>query len=144
MDLYMIRHGESLANFTGTHAGWAPVPLTEKGEAQAEAARLEASARRPLAFQERHAEQERARRDVECMRVLPPETALDVAAGRVAFDDLAFDENGLVHRSDGARPPQAPSAARGETRLRIAGLSVSVALILAGLFAKRGASAAGR
>lgn len=39
MDLYMIRHGESLANFTGTHAGWAPVPLTEKGEAQAEAAR---------------------------------------------------------------------------------------------------------
>lgn len=39
MDLYMIRHGESLANFTGTHAGWAPVPLTEKGEAQAETAR---------------------------------------------------------------------------------------------------------
>ena len=39
MDLYMIRHGESLANFTGTHAGWAPVPLTEKGEAQVEAAR---------------------------------------------------------------------------------------------------------
>ena len=39
MDLYMIRHGESLANFTDTHAGWAPVPLTEKGEAQAEAAR---------------------------------------------------------------------------------------------------------
>lgn len=39
MDLYMIRHGESMANFTGTHAGWAPVPLTEKGEAQAAAAR---------------------------------------------------------------------------------------------------------
>ena len=39
MDLYMIRHGESLANFTDTHAGWAPVPLTEKGEAQAAAAR---------------------------------------------------------------------------------------------------------
>lgn len=34
MDLYMIRHGESLANFTDTHAGWAPVPLTEKGEAR--------------------------------------------------------------------------------------------------------------
>ncbi len=39
MDLYMIRHGESTANFTGTHAGWAPVPLTEEGEAQAAAAR---------------------------------------------------------------------------------------------------------
>lgn len=39
MDLYMIRHGESLANFTDTHAGWAPVPLTETGKAQAEAAR---------------------------------------------------------------------------------------------------------
>ena len=39
MDLFMIRHGESLANFTDTHAGWAPVPLTEKGEAQAAAAR---------------------------------------------------------------------------------------------------------
>lgn len=39
MDLYMIRHGESLANFTDTHAGWAPVPLTETGEAQAAAAR---------------------------------------------------------------------------------------------------------
>ena len=124
-----------------------PAPgITSNGRsgAQAEAARLEASARRPRAFQERLAEQERARRDGERMRALPPETALDVAAGRVAFDDLAFDENGLVHRSDGARPPQAPSAARGETRLRIAGLSVSVALILAGLFAKRGASAAGR
>ena len=45
MDLYMIRHGESLANFTGTHAGWAPVPLTEKGEAQAEAARRHATHR---------------------------------------------------------------------------------------------------
>lgn len=51
MDLYMIRHGESLANFTGTHAGWAPVPLTEKGEAQVEAraqTRAEPDVRSPV------------------------------------------------------------------------------------------------
>ena len=38
MILYMIRHGESEANRKGIHAGWAQVPLTEKGKAQAEMA----------------------------------------------------------------------------------------------------------
>jgi len=33
MKLYMIRHGESTANFEKRHSGWAQVPLTEKGEA---------------------------------------------------------------------------------------------------------------
>lgn len=31
MILYMIRHGQSTANPELRHAGWAPVPLTEKG-----------------------------------------------------------------------------------------------------------------
>lgn len=35
MILYAIRHGESLANATAAHAGWAQVPLTEKGIEQA-------------------------------------------------------------------------------------------------------------
>lgn len=35
MELYLIRHGESEGNFIGTHNGWAPTPLTEKGKAQA-------------------------------------------------------------------------------------------------------------
>ena len=35
MLLYMIRHGESEANATGTHSGWSPVHLTEKGRMQA-------------------------------------------------------------------------------------------------------------
>lgn len=35
MELYVIRHGQSLANATRTHAGWAQVPLTEAGIAQA-------------------------------------------------------------------------------------------------------------
>lgn len=39
MDVYMIRHGESESNADGTHAGWAPVRLTEKGRAQAAMAR---------------------------------------------------------------------------------------------------------
>lgn len=39
MILYMIRHGESSANANGTHSGWSCVHLTEKGEAQAIAAR---------------------------------------------------------------------------------------------------------
>lgn len=36
MDLYIIRHGESVANATKVHGGWAQVPLTEKGEQQAQ------------------------------------------------------------------------------------------------------------
>jgi len=35
MELYLIRHGESEANATDTHAGWAPVNLTKLGEEQA-------------------------------------------------------------------------------------------------------------
>ena len=63
MDLYMIRHGESLANFTGTHAGWAPVPLTEKGEAQAEAARRHV---RNLTFDRLYVSDVRRRRRTFC------------------------------------------------------------------------------
>lgn len=35
MRIYVIRHGESEANLRVAHAGWAQVPLTEKGIAQA-------------------------------------------------------------------------------------------------------------
>lgn len=39
MLLYMIRHGESTANPMLRHAGWAQVPLTAKGEQDAQVAR---------------------------------------------------------------------------------------------------------
>ena len=39
MNLYLIRHGQSTANFDGTHSGWSCVELTEKGRKQALAAR---------------------------------------------------------------------------------------------------------
>ena len=35
MKLYLIRHGESEANSTAAHAGWAQISLTAKGEAEA-------------------------------------------------------------------------------------------------------------
>ena len=35
MKLYMIRHGQSEANFAERHSGWHPYHLTEKGRAQA-------------------------------------------------------------------------------------------------------------
>ena len=35
MELYLIRHGESESNYDGTHSGWSPVNLTEKGRRQA-------------------------------------------------------------------------------------------------------------
>lgn len=38
MKLYMIRHGQSTANAQKLHAGWAQIPLTEQGLAQAYAA----------------------------------------------------------------------------------------------------------
>ena len=38
MRLYMIRHGESEANATRSHAGWAQIPLTEKGREDAKRA----------------------------------------------------------------------------------------------------------
>lgn len=37
MKVYVIRHGQSEANLRGAHAGWAQIPLTEKGIAQAKA-----------------------------------------------------------------------------------------------------------
>lgn len=37
MKLYLIRHGQSEANSTSSHAGWAQVPLTAKGENDARA-----------------------------------------------------------------------------------------------------------
>lgn len=36
MKLYLVRHGQSTANFTQTHSGWSQVPLTEKGREDAE------------------------------------------------------------------------------------------------------------
>lgn len=38
MKLYMIRHGESTANAEKKHAGWAQIPLTEKGREDAKLA----------------------------------------------------------------------------------------------------------
>ena len=38
MRIYVIRHGQSEANLNRIHGGWAQVPLTEKGLAQAAAA----------------------------------------------------------------------------------------------------------
>ena len=35
MKLYMIRHGQSTANAQKLHAGWAQIPLTDQGMAQA-------------------------------------------------------------------------------------------------------------
>ena len=37
MDLYLIRHGESVTNRDKAHAGWLPVPLTDEGVKQAQA-----------------------------------------------------------------------------------------------------------
>ena len=37
MRIYVVRHGQSEANLKTAHAGWAQVPLTQKGHAQAEA-----------------------------------------------------------------------------------------------------------
>ncbi|MBQ9407927.1 MAG: histidine phosphatase family protein [Clostridia bacterium] len=39
MQIYFIRHGESEGNKNNTHAGWAPIDLTEKGRQQAAMAR---------------------------------------------------------------------------------------------------------
>lgn len=38
MLIYMVRHGESEANAKKIHAGWAQVPLTEKGKSDAQKA----------------------------------------------------------------------------------------------------------
>ncbi len=39
MELYVFRHGESLGNQARLFSGWAQVPLTDKGKAQADALR---------------------------------------------------------------------------------------------------------
>ena len=41
MRLYMVRHGQSVANFNKQHVGWGQVPLTEKGEDDARKRSLE-------------------------------------------------------------------------------------------------------
>lgn len=38
MQVWFVRHGQSLANSLGQHAGWAQVPLTEQGRADAKRA----------------------------------------------------------------------------------------------------------
>ncbi|WP_225046551.1 2,3-bisphosphoglycerate-dependent phosphoglycerate mutase [Lacticaseibacillus kribbianus] len=38
VELVLLRHGESTANFTNTYTGWSDVPLTVRGVAQAKAA----------------------------------------------------------------------------------------------------------
>ncbi len=35
MKLYLVRHGQSVANATKIHSGWSQVPLTEQGKADA-------------------------------------------------------------------------------------------------------------
>ena len=35
MKLYLVRHGQSVANATKIHSGWSQVPLTEQGRADA-------------------------------------------------------------------------------------------------------------
>jgi len=39
LELWLVRHGETLASRDGVLAGWADVPLTPRGVAQAEAVR---------------------------------------------------------------------------------------------------------
>ena len=38
MKLYLVRHGQSVANATAIHSGWSQVPLTEQGMSDAERA----------------------------------------------------------------------------------------------------------
>lgn len=38
MNLYLVRHGQSIANSNKTHSGWSQIPLTEKGRSDAERA----------------------------------------------------------------------------------------------------------
>lgn len=53
VQLVLIRHGESEANFANTYTGWSDVPLTAKGEQQAQAAG-EAVAQAGIAFAHVH------------------------------------------------------------------------------------------
>lgn len=48
-ELLLVRHGEADSNRDGRFGGWSPVPLTERGRRQAEAAAAELVTRTPVA-----------------------------------------------------------------------------------------------
>ena len=113
--------------------------ITSNGRsgAQSEAARKAAEARREQRLVERAAEQEEASLKAERMRTLPPEIALGVAKGSIAFDELSFTEDGQVVWSGDPAPGEAAATASRGLLLRIGALALSAALILGGLFSKR-------
>ena len=113
--------------------------ITSNGRsgAQSEAARKAAEARREQRLAERAAEQEEAALKAERMRILPPEVALGVAKGSIAFDELSFTEGGQVVWSGDPAPGEAVATAGRGLFLRIGALALSAALILGGLFTKR-------
>jgi hypothetical protein len=113
--------------------------ITSNGRsgAQSEAARKAAEARREQLVAERAVEQEEAALKAERMRALPPEIALGVAKGRIAFDELSFTEDGQVVWSGDPAPGQDVATAGRGLFLRIGALALSAALILGGLFSKR-------
>lgn len=113
--------------------------ITSNGRsgAQSEAARKAAEARREQRLVERAAEQEEASLKAERMRTLPPEIALGVAKGSIAFDELSFTEDGQVVWSGDPAPGEAVATAGRGLFLRVGALALSAALILGGLFSKR-------
>ena len=113
--------------------------ITSNGRsgAQSEAARKAAEARREQRLVERAAEQEEASLKAERMRTLPPEIALGVAKGSIAFDELSFTEGGQVVWSGDPAPGDVAATASRGLLLRIGALALSAALILGGLFSKR-------
>ncbi|MEZ4404337.1 MAG: histidine phosphatase family protein [Kofleriaceae bacterium] len=46
-ELFLVRHGEADSNRDGRFGGWSPVPLTDRGRRQAEAAAVELARRGP-------------------------------------------------------------------------------------------------
>ena len=112
--------------------------ITSNGRsgAQSEAARKAAEARREQRLVERAAEQEEASLKAERMRTLPPEIALGVAKGSIAFDELSFTEDGQVVWSGDPAPGEAVATAGRGLFLRVGALALSAALILGGLFTK--------
>ena len=114
--------------------------ITSNGRsgAQSEAARKAAEARRERRLAERAAEQEEASLKAERMRTLPPEIALGVAKGSIAFDELSFTEDGQVVWSGDPAPGEAVATAGRGLFLRVGALALSAALILGGLFSRRG------
>ena len=114
--------------------------ITSNGRsgAQSEAARKAAEARREQRLAERAAEQEAAALKAERMRTLPPEVALGVAKGSIAFDELSFTDDGQVVWSGDPAPGDVAATASRGLLLRIGALALSAALILGGLFSRRG------